>query len=98
MSYRIAYSPEKNSKYPLRKERKFGYTWIVTIAAVALALLGIIGVHRENALKSLLLPGNPVVTEAALKTMVTDIRGGEPVADAFTAFCREIIENANLPD
>ena len=41
-----------------------------------------------------LLPGDPAVTAAALEGMVLDLREGENLYDAVTAFCREIMEHA----
>lgn len=43
----------------------------------------------------ILCPGDPSVTEAALTQMVTDIKNGNSVSDAITAFCTDIISHAN---
>ena len=35
--------------------------------------------------------------EAAVQTLVLDLREGEPVSDAVTAFCQELLDSAALP-
>ena len=69
------------------------------IAAGLLVLVLLIGAmtvkHRElRWVTEYLLPGDPVVTAAALEGMVMDLREGENLYDAVTAFCREIMEHA----
>ncbi|MBQ7340855.1 MAG: hypothetical protein IJW41_01635 [Oscillospiraceae bacterium] len=41
-----------------------------------------------------LLPGDPDKTQAALATLTEDIRAGESLGQAITAFCQEIVDNA----
>jgi hypothetical protein len=36
----------------------------------------------------------PQLPEQALENMVSSVQDGRPLSDAITAFCREIIENA----
>ena len=43
----------------------------------------------------ILCPGDPAVTEAALTQMVLDIKSGNSVSDAITAFCVDILSYAN---
>lgn len=40
------------------------------------------------------LTDNLQIPEATLEHMVDSVRSGESIRDAITAFCREIIENA----
>lgn len=44
-------------------------------------------------LREFLIPGEPTVTQAAFSEMVTEIQAGEPLGDAVTAFCRQIVED-----
>lgn len=44
-------------------------------------------------LRQLLLPGTPSVTQAALDTLMGDLRNGESLTDAFTTFCVYIIDH-----
>ena len=39
----------------------------------------------------------PKLPETALENMVDALRNGEPISDAITSFCREIIDNAQMP-
>lgn len=45
-----------------------------------------------------LIPGNSKVTRAAASKMVTNLKDGEPISASFEAFCREIINGANIPE
>ena len=91
MSYRIEYNPEKNRKYPLPTAGK--PKWLIAVLAIMALMFALQSIDRNYTLKSWLLPGDPEVTETAFSAMVDDIRGGEPVGDAVTAFCLEIIQN-----
>ena len=85
MGYRIAYSVETTRKFPIRTGRRIPYIWIAT-AAIMIGLLA--GGWKW------LLPGDPEVTHAALAGLAEDIREGEPLGRAVTAFCQEIVDNA----
>lgn len=84
MGYKIAYSPQTTHKYPLKKEKKIPVKWIVTGAL----LIGLLAGGWK-----LLLPGDPEITQAALGHLAEDIRSGESLSQAITAFCQEIIDN-----
>lgn len=85
MGYRIAYSTETSHKFPeqIRKNRP-----LLWVAAAALAIGLLAGGWK------LILPGDPEVTGTALAGLAEDIRAGEPLGQAVTAFCREIVDNA----
>lgn len=97
MGYRIQYGqtmkkivvPEHNCN---RKQTVAFPIFIVSAVLVTVLLLG-----KVEAVRNFLIPGNADVTEAALAALVNDLRGGEPIGDAITAFCTEIIDNANVP-
>ena len=86
MAYRISYGPD-----PIRK-RKGKRTLLFT---GMIALLAVIWLAKEAGFS--LLPGDPAVTANALEHMVSSVSEGEPVTDVFFAFCKEIIDGANLP-
>jgi len=44
-------------------------------------------------LREILLPGTPTVTQDALDILMGDLRNGEPITDAFTAFCVYIVDH-----
>ena len=85
MGYRIAYSTETSHKFPARTNRKKPMLWALTGAL----LVGLLAGGWK-----LLLPGDPETTHAALTHLVEDIRAGESMGQAVTAFCQEIVENA----
>ena len=43
-----------------------------------------------------LLPGDPAITGAALDHMMESWRSGVPVTEAFTEFCQEIVDHAQI--
>lgn len=91
MSYSIKYNPEKNKMYPLSVKRKPKWLMAALVAVVALFVLQ--RIDKNQVIKSFLIPGNPEITAAAFSSMVDDIREGETVGKAVTAFCLEIIDN-----
>lgn len=96
MGYRIQYNPEENKKYPSKLTSDVRQRWLIGIAIAVMLTLGLAGLNKGQTLKTWLLPGDPEVTEAALSSMVENIRSGESVEDAVTAFCLEIMENAQM--
>ena len=46
-------------------------------------------------LRDVMLPVEETVTELAFENMLSDLRAGEPMGDALTAFCREVILNGS---
>lgn len=93
MAYRIVYGPMPKMVHPKRE----GYVRLQLLTAVFL-LLFVLLVRQAwpegtDMLRSILLPGEPGITEQSVQLMLEDIREGEPLGDAVAAFCRQIIEN-----
>ena len=65
---------------------------ISCIIVVFLSLTGGI-----DGLKQYILPGDADITKAALNTLISDLKNGEPIDSAVTAFCQEIYANATFP-
>ena len=64
----------------------------------AFLLLGCLGVRTlwpegTGVLREMLLPGELTPTEQAFSILMTDLRYGEPVGEAVTAFCRYVVEH-----
>ena len=96
MAYQISYGPVK-TKHPVARRAKTGRWLLLTLCAAAL----VVGLQVSEVGKTVwnwILPGDPQVTGAALDTMVEELKEGNSVGEAVTAFCREIIENAQLPE
>ena len=93
MSYRIEYGPAIPPQYI----KKTNSLRLQTMTAVCLLLFSFLvrqffptGVQQ---LRQFLLPGSPTVTQEALDTMMGNLRNGEPLRDAFTAFCVYIVDH-----
>lgn len=94
MSYSISYDSGNMKKYaPQQKSRRY---LPVLLLILALAVIG--GYFRlaegQAPLLSFLLPGADASTGEAIGAMLDDIRAGEHVSQAVTAFCMEIIRHA----
>lgn len=90
MGYRIEYDSSRKHKFYTSRSKRVPL-WLVAVILTA-SLFSIFG----NNLKDLLLPGDPQITGAALNSLVEDLRSGEDFADAVTAFCTLVIENAGI--
>ncbi len=91
MSYRVEYNPEKHNKYPIPTQKK--PKWIFVALVVFVAIFTLQKSEKLQSVRSWLIPGNPEITAAAFSTMVDQVRSGEPVREAVTTFCQEIIDN-----
>ena len=93
MAYKIQYSPEKNKNYPQNKRNtKHSYTQLFVAALIIMAVIWV----RVNGVPDCLVPGDPVVTRAATATMLNELRAGEPLNNAVTVFCKEILYGAGI--
>ena len=92
MGYRILYDNER-MQINCDNSKHFGNR-IISVMLICLLLLGSLKLIGWDILKHYLLPGDPDITETAFNSMIENIRTGESVKDAVTAFCVEIIENA----
>lgn len=97
MGYRVEYG-QTMVKTTLPNRKKWGLSRKHIIWAVGCFLL-LLAVHfgRMEKVQNLFLPGDSAVTRSALSHLVMDLEAGKPFADSITAFCREIVENANIP-
>lgn len=95
MGYQISYGSVKTKRPEVG--RKLGRRWLLLILCAAALVFGIQVSVIGQTLWNWILPGNSEVTSAALDTMVESLKQGDSVGEVVTAFCREIIENANLP-
>ena len=95
MAYDICYGAEVfRYEIPERKDanhRTFAGLMLILVS-VAVTLIAI----RLEAVQNFLIPGDKAVTKVAFTNMITDIRDGEPVADAVVAFCSEIIDHGKM--
>ncbi len=94
MGYRIEYGSSSVQRKPLK--RKPHYAAIATaVGVLSLVFLAIAIKHAGLTwVRDVLLPGDPAITAAALENMVDSMRSGSSIAEAVTAFCQEILANA----
>lgn len=98
MGYRIVYGEDPGKKFGTGSRcSRFG---ILTVCCFLLFLLltNLFWPAGKQMLWELCIPGDAELTAAAFETMVEDIRVGEPISDALTAFCREVIDGAEDSD
>ena len=92
MGYKIQYNCVGRKLEP-KKRSKAGIfagllVLLLVVAAVTVKSVGLQWVRE------VLLPGDPAVTAAALGGFVLDIKEGDTLVDAITAFCQEIVNGA----
>ena len=92
MSYKIQYTPETAYRYPQNKAKKFKWGDIAVLFCILAALTW----FRVNGIPEFLIPGDPDVTKAAASGFVAQIRSGEPLREAATVFCKEILLGAGV--
>ena len=97
MGYRIRYGQtavkEVIAQTQLQKEKKLSLKWIAVVCVmIAITILG------KTGCLDFLIPGDKEVTRQAFSSMVENVREGENVKTAITAFCMEILNNAEIPD
>lgn len=78
---------------PLTK-KKYNLTFVV--ALLVSTILSYTAYSYKDVLQEYILPGDASVTASALDTLIEDIRQGERIEDAVTAFCLEIIDHADI--
>lgn len=91
MGYKIEYSPHENQRYPVKnRPSKKKHMGVALLAAIILCSLL---PKVRSSVVSLLIPGDDTITKSAFQLMVERLRDGDPINDAVTAFCQEILNN-----
>lgn len=97
MGYRLEYGatvvkiPTQESTFNRKNARSV--KWIAAgCILLSLTILGKIGCL------DFLIPGDKEVTKQAFSAMVDNVREGEDVKTAVTAFCMEILNRAEIPE
>lgn len=95
MSYRITYTSFGEEKKRPAGNRK--WTGVMAAVLVIALVFGAIAVKNTGLrwVQNYLLPGDPAVTAAALEGMIEDLKNGDSLGNAVTAFCREIVDHAD---
>ena len=91
MAYKIQYTPQENSRYPIFiKQHKVKWGKICMVILLFAAVLWMSG----NGIPDFLIPGDPKVTKTAAETMVMSMKSGESMDTAILTFCRQIIDGS----
>ena len=96
MGYRISYETgvTKKDKIKPRFGKRQGFLLLAISAVITAAALRYFGLTEK--LWHYLLPGDGEVTSRALQVMLEYLQQGEGIVRAVTAFCRRILEGAQL--
>lgn len=93
MAYRVEYGPAIPTKY---QKKPVSHRIRSMTAAFLLGFVFLVSQFfpaGTAVLRHYILPAAPTVTEAALRDLMSDIREGVSLNDAFTAFCVQIISH-----
>lgn len=98
----MGYCIEYENGMARRHKTGTGGRYLWALAAVVILLIGVLSgffwPERAGAFRNFWIPGDPEVTVRAAETMVDSLRAGGDAQEAVTAFCREILENGEVPD
>ena len=97
MGYEISY-PSFGEEKKYKGKRKWKPSAWFSIALVVALVFGALSIKGRMLpwVRQYLLPGDPEVTAVALDGLWEDLRAGDSLPEALAAFCREIVENAEL--
>ena len=91
MSYKIVYEPEKTLQFPTATTmvQNYGKWVLIAVSILTVAIFAWFG----SSIRNYLIPGDPEQTKEAFQEMMVDIREGETVTEAFSTFCKEILDS-----
>ena len=88
MGYRITYGQTVSYKFFPNKNRKIYRRRIIAGIAIVTLLAGLLS-YKSAWMR--LLPGEERITFMALSNMVERLKNGEPMKEAVTVFCQELV-------
>lgn len=88
MGYRIDYQSVAKEKNAEKHRHSF---LILSVCTLAILLLNTILKDQRTLLLRILFPGDAALTIESLDHMLTQLKAGAPFADAFQAFCVQVI-------
>ena len=94
MRYSVQYEPDKNDLYPQVSKQNKGTGSYIFIGCILLAAVLTVSIFKETII-SWIVPGDDQITIHAAEAMVDRLKDGSSIGDAVTAFCEEILYNAN---
>ena len=90
MAYQMQYG-DNQIKYSIPRTRKKIKIKTLCILVVVVIVIGLLFIPEA---RQLFIPGDAAVTKAAANEMITRIRDGEGVREAFAQFCLDVIQNS----
>lgn len=96
MSYTIHYGPE-TPKFAPKKKGYAGLVGAVIIIMICSAAIGWSIPKQTELFVKALFPWTRTEVKAALADLRNEVRNGEPITDAVTTFCRELIYETDIP-
>ena len=94
MAYQISYSGTA-VKQRIEERSVISKSLGRMILTACICLAAVIALNNES-VQQFLIPGDNAVTKEAFYVFVEELRNGEDFPDAATAFCREIIDAADI--
>jgi len=92
MGYTIRYENKGDKIISRSSNKRFRYTWLIVLSGIILMSIALTKSTDPETIKEWLIPGNPVVTEEAIRDMILNLQNGLPVSEAFSHFCIRIIQ------
>lgn len=97
MSYQIRYGDAQPPSERCRAKSKKSYLQLALFLLLAAVLFQAVFPAQASSVRQALFPALTDETAAAFQEMVANVRSGTGFEEAVTAFCREIIEDAQIP-
>lgn len=88
MSYRIDYKTVVREKKPKKRHHPI---LLLSFCLLAVLLLNAVLKDQRALLLKVIFPGDVEVTMASLDNMLTQLKAGAPLQDAFLCFCQQVI-------
>lgn len=96
MGYVIRYDGTIHGKQGHRSECSHLGQWVGAFFLVFILLTMAFWPAGADKLRTMLLPGEPAAREQAVTALVEQLQGGQGMESALTAFCQEILSNAEM--
>ena len=96
MGYYIQYG--KKTTMERLASRQHSKKTVTLKAGIAAGLLAIAILLGQLGILDFLIPGDKEITKDAFNTMLNDVKEGENLKTAITAFCENILDNADYEE
>lgn len=88
MSYRIDYKSVVREKKPKKRHHPI---LLLSFCLLAVLILNTVLKDQRALLLKVIFPGDVEVTMESLDNMLTQLKAGAPLQDAFLCFCQQVI-------